>query len=245
MDKRIIDKVLEWIFPSDIYCICCGNLINSGKKYSLCDDCIRDLDWVNEFECEKCGVKLKNAEIRFCKTCLESLQSFDRAYTCMVYDTMAKKMITDYKFRGKAYMAEGLADIMVDKFLLSGCAGDLVMFVPMHPKKEKQRGYNQAELLARNFAKKLGLPLADNVLVRKNYKKAMNKLSAEERRENIKGAYALSGEEKSLEIIKRKSVILIDDIYTTGTTVNACAELLRDGGVESVSVFTLAAGADS
>ncbi|MGP1570242.1 MAG: ComF family protein [Eubacteriales bacterium] len=245
MAIKILDSVLELIFPSDIYCICCGNLINAGKKYSLCEDCIRDLDWVNAHECEKCGVKLKTGEKKICKTCVERTQNFDRAYTCLVYDDMAKKMITEYKFNGKSYMADALADIMVDKFLTSGCAADLVIFVPMHPKKERQRGYNQAELLARKFAKKLDLPVSCGILLRKGYKKAMSKLRAEERADNIKGVYAISEDIKSLELLKRKSVILVDDIYTTGTTANECARLLKEAGAESVSVFTLAAGADS
>ena len=245
MAGGIVDKALRLLFPTDIYCICCGNLINSGKKYSLCDACMAQLDWANKNTCEKCGVKLKDGAVKFCKTCMQQNQSFDRAYTCMVYDEMAKNMLTQYKFKGKPYMAEPLADIMADKFVASGCAADLVTFVPMHPQKERKRGYNQAGLLALHFAEKSGLPLSCDILIRKGYKKAMNKLGAEERRDNIQGAYALSQDEKCLELLKNKTVILIDDIYTTGTTANECARLLKEGGAESVSVFTLASGADA
>lgn len=220
-------------------------MINAGKEYSLCDKCIKELDWANKNTCEKCGIKLENDEIHLCKTCMQQDQNFEKAYTCMVYDEMAKNMITEYKFRGKAYMAKPLAEILIDKFLTSGAVADMVTFVPMHPKKEKQRGYNQAKLLAESFAVKLELPLESDLLLRKVYKKAMNKLGASERRENIQGAYALTCDEMKLEKLKGKTVILIDDIYTTGTTANECAKLLKDGGAESVSVFTLAAGADN
>lgn len=242
MIGRICNEVLELLFPTDIYCISCGNLINRGKKYSLCDECITNIKWANENTCERCGVILQNSELKICPVCMEEQHRFERAYTCMVYDDLAKEMIKKYKFHGKAYMAKSLAEIMIDKFSTMSCAVDLVMPVPIHPKKKKERGYNQAGLVAEEFAKRLDIRYTEDILLRKNYKGAMNKMGADKRRENIMGSYSITESEEKLKMIKDSSILLIDDVYTTGSTVNECARLLLSGGAESVNVLTLASG---
>lgn len=239
----IVDKALELLFPSDIYCICCGNLINSGKRYSLCDECLSEIVWADGHTCEKCGIVLENKEIKLCPTCMEKSHEFDRAFTCMLYDYRVREMLHDYKFHGKAYMAEALSDILVDKFSVSGVAADLVVPVPIHPKKLSERGYNQAGLLAKYFAKKIDIDFAEDILVRTRYKAAMNKLGANERKENIIGSYALTGNDYKVKALKGKSVLLIDDIYTTGATADECSRILKNGGALEVNVLTLAAGA--
>lgn len=233
----------ELLFPSNIYCICCGNLINYTRPYSLCDDCLENIRWANGRVCEVCGkVMAEDNEEDICTDCQKNRHCFDKGYTCMVYGQMEKEMVHKYKFNGAVYMGEKLGQIMLDRILAEDLDIDCVTAVPMHPKKLKKRGYNQAELMAKTVAKGLGTDYNNQVLVRKSYKSPMNKLGAEQRHKNVSGAYALNKKVPDAGDLKGKRVLLIDDVYTTGSTVDECSRLLKEQGAEKVYVLTLAAG---
>lgn len=247
--RKLISAVSELVFPSSIYCISCGNLIDSSRHYALCNRCMEEIHWANQRVCGKCGKVLTGDEDReLCSDCVENHHSFTRGFTCMVYQSLEKEMLHTYKFNGAAYMGEKLGEILLDRIRPEVEFGDInvdmVTSVPMSKSKLKKRGYNQSELMAKVVARGLGLLYNNRVLVRKSQKKAMNKLSRQQRMENVMEAYALGSDQRELAKIKDKSVLLIDDIYTTGATVDACSDLLFQAGASQVYVLTLAAGAD-
>lgn len=233
----------ELLFPSNIYCICCGNLINHTRPYALCDDCLENIRWANGRVCQVCGkVMSDDNQETICDDCQNNTHYFDKGYTCMVYGQREKEMVHKYKFNGAAYMGEKLGQILLDRILIEDLTVDLVTAVPMHPKKLKKRGYNQAELMAKVVAKGLEVEYNNQVLVRKNYKNPMNKLGAEERHKNIAGAYGSNSNSTETAVLQGKRVLLIDDVYTTGSTADECSKLLKEQGAEKVYVLTLAAG---
>lgn len=258
MGKRI-DGILELLFPSNIYCICCGNLINKTRPYALCDECLEHIRWVGERTCNLCGkVMADDNSSEICRDCQHTEHFFDKGFTCMVYGQREKEMVHKFKFNGAAYMGDKLGQIMLDRIRQELIAAekqdgdemydtkspqlsfDLVTAVPMHPKKERKRGYNQSELLAKVVAKGLGIEYNNRVLKREYYKNPMNKLGAEQRHKNIVGAYG-KGVCKS-SVLNSKRVLLIDDVYTTGSTADECSRLLKEQGADKVYVLTLAAG---
>lgn len=214
---------------------------------------MEEITWVNENSCETCGKYLPvDFEDTVCYQCKDAKYHFDKGYTCMVYDTKAKKMMKNFKFGGQGYMAEKLADMMVDKLEMEAAKNcskssdifnksnnfDLITTVPSHKKKLKERGYNPAELIAKNLGKKLNVPFKNKLIKRVYYQKAMNKLTRNERNLNVIGSYA----SYKREDLTGKSILLVDDIYTTGSTVNTCAKILKEMGAEKVIVITVASG---
>lgn len=243
-------SILELLFPSNIYCICCGNLIDNSRPYALCDQCLESLHWANGRTCYKCGKAIADTEQRaildkiregeeLCDDCKQNKHFFERGFICMQYGNKEKEMIHNYKFNGCAYMGQKFGEIMLDRILLEHLQVDTVMAVPMHPKKQMKRGYNQSELMAKVVAKGLGVVYNNQVLVRKYYKAPMNKLDAEQRYANVKAAYGIA--KQSLKP-SNQSILLIDDIYTTGNTVDECSRLLMEAGAKKVYVLALAAG---
>lgn len=248
--RTLYKKTLDFIFPSNIYCICCGNLVDKSRVYALCDNCLETIHWANERSCSKCGKILVENEKRklldkireteeVCSDCKNNNHFFERGFTCMQYGLIEKEMIHKFKFNGHAYMGDKLGKIMLDRILLESLHVDMVTSVPMHPKKQVKRGYNQSELMAKVVAKGLGVGYNNRVLIRNKYNAPMNKLDAKQRYSNIKNSYGISN--KALNLNK-KHVLLIDDIYTTGSTVDECSRILIEAGAGKVYVLTLAAG---
>jgi ComF family protein len=159
----------------------------------------------------------------------------------MQYGTKEKEMMHRFKFNGAAYMGSKLGKVMLDRILLEQLDLDCVVSVPMHKKKQAKRGYNQSELMAKEVANGLAVPYNSQVLVRNKYKAPMNKLDSNQRRMNVIDSYFIKNNVEACDI-KGKSILLIDDVYTTGSTADECTKVLLDAGAKKVYVLTLAAG---
>lgn len=149
-------------------------------------------------------------------------------------------MIRDLKYHGKMHIARTLGRILADKILYEGLSFDLGIPVPMNEKKEQQRGYNQAELIGRFTCRFLDKPFLPKGLVRTRWTTPMNTLTAQERRNNLKGVFLASEQHK--EEIRGKIILLIDDIYTTGSTMNECTRALLEAGADRVRIASVASG---
>lgn len=239
----IIDKLLEVIYPSGIYCISCGSMIDSSRDYALCDDCLNEFHWVGEKTCAKCG-KILEADYKheLCYDCREFDHEFDKGFTCVWYGLLERGVLMDYKYRGKPYIGRKLGEIMYDRMELEDVVYDLIVPVPMHRRRQIERGYNQAQVMAAEMAKRKGVTCASELLVRTRETAAMKGLGSFDRRENLKNAFAVSP--KNHYTIRGKAILLVDDIYTTGSTLDACSRVLKDAGASAVYVLTFACGAN-
>ena len=251
-------RLLELVFPSNIYCMACGAIIDRSRPYSLCDSCLSELHWVNGRSCERCGKALgADYDGELCPDCEDMEHYFDKGVICLEYGMHEREMILSYKYGGRAYMGEKFADMMYDKLAYEGLAYrgrgngavsarkrtdafDLVVPVPVHKSKLKKRGYNQAQLMAAALAEKLGLLCASEVLVKVKHVDSMSHLNAAERRENIKNSFTMAAGQG--KIVKDRRILLVDDVYTTGSTVDECGRVLLEAGARSVSIICLAAG---
>ena len=233
----------ELLFPSNIYCISCGSIIDASRKYALCDGCIRLFHWANGRTCEKCG-KILQDDYAFntCVECRENERFFEKGYTCLQYGLFERELLLSFKYGGKAYIGEKIAEVMADRIKCECLKTDLVIPVPMHKKKENERGYNQAEIISRFLAKKLRLPHSGKLLLRTGNTSAMSRLTPEERRLNIENAFSVA--KNSKKSIAGKRVLLVDDIYTTGSTADACSAALLAAGAEAVCFISFASGAN-
>lgn len=280
--RWIAEEISEAIFPSNIYCISCGSLIDRSRPYGLCDSCMRKIHWIRgrlgadglpQRICTKCGKALSGTyHGELCYDCMETEHYFIRGFSCMTYGLYEREIMMDIKYREKAYMASKMGDILFDRMesLLSEAARqelklfDCVIPVPLSEGRLRKRGYNQAQLMARqmlnrwkawadeyvenmphecgpaSISKPLLPRLEDRVLIRIQETEMLRGLQAIERIIALDGVFALK--RGSEERIRDKSVLLIDDVYTTGATADSCSKVLLEGGASGVYLLTLASG---
>ncbi|MCG8485726.1 MAG: ComF family protein [Clostridia bacterium] len=234
------DAFLDLIFPSDIYCICCSQPIYN-QPYSICKDCMAKIKWVTLPACIQCGKPLSlNYLTHKCHDCIDTKHSFKQGFSCMVYDDRAKEMIYGLKFNEKAYYAKFFAQLIFEKIKNENLVFDYIIPVPLHKKREKERGYNQAKLIAEHLSALTQIPALFNVLIRTRYTLPQNQLSLRERNNNLKNAFQVTRPSVLLD----KQILLIDDVYTTGSTVDTCSKELLINKASEVYVATCAIGED-
>ncbi|MFA5527696.1 MAG: ComF family protein [Peptostreptococcales bacterium] len=234
------EALLDLLFPSNIYCMSCQQpLLDSDN--SLCPACASKIIWINSVSCKKCGKPLHQPSQKICHDCLEKPHSFTQGFSCTLYDDMTSKIIKDFKFHDKSYYAKPLAHMLLDKISESGIQFDAIIPVPLHKGRKKERGYNQSELLSYHLSQMIGVPMYTHVLLRKKDTSPQNRLSRLERLSNIGEAFQLTNS----SLVAGKSILLVDDVYTTGATMDACAGLLVSHHCNPVYVITCCIGTDS
>jgi len=173
-----------------------------------------------------------------CAACRSGLRGFDRAASFGLYEGPLRKLIHLYKYSGMKPLAGTLAGYM-ERALSIDAAFDAVVPVPLHWRRQWDRGFNQSELLARHIAQRRGIPVL-HALRRKRATAVQAGLASAGRRRNVAGAFLLRCGGKTDPGLAGRKVLLIDDVMTTGATASACASVLKRGGAKSVSLLTLA-----
>lgn len=230
---RVLNSLKRAIFPENVTCDFCGEELVANTRYNLCAECMSHLPRTGEHICLSCGVPLSD-EADFCIRCENSDSDFAFNRAPLVYEGEAKDAILALKFANKKYLAKTFGAMMSDEYLRRGINAEIAVFVPMTEAEEKSRGFNQSELLAREVADRLSLPLLP-ALVKTKDTSSQKRLSADERAENLEGAFkCVFGE------VKNRRILLIDDVFTTGATANSCAHALLKGGAREVFVLTCA-----
>ncbi len=231
----------EAVFPSNIYCISCGSLIDGTRSYSLCDECIQKIHWISGRTCDKCGKALQDDyRHEICYDCRDHQHAFIRGFSCMTYGLMEREIILDYKYNGKGYLAKKFGDILFDRISCENLSIDVIIPVPISRRRQRSRGYNQAALMAKRLSKLWGIPMAEDMLIRQKETPLLRSLNPAEREATLQDAFKVT--EKGERALCMKNVLLIDDIYTTGITVDACSRALLQGGAKGTYVLTLASG---
>lgn len=228
MVNRWLDLVQFKLFPAR--CILCGS--PGVRGMDLCGECKRDLPYI-ENRCSRCSIPLPQGGI--CGQCQKSPPRFDRCFAPFSYEGPAADLITDLKFRSRLQAGRLLAQLLFEQIGKNGLdLPQLLIPVPLHETRLRERGYNQALELARPLAKRLRLPVSYLSCVRLRATGAQSSLPRKERTKNVKGAFALNTP------IKEQHVALVDDVVTTGSTVEELAKLLKVSGVDRVDVWCVA-----
>lgn len=246
-DRHRIEAIwkegFDLVFPSDIYCISCGKPIKRGTSYALCNGCVRRLHWVGEETCSRCGKPLRTiGEEQFCNDCIDAAREFQLGMTCTRFGFEEREIIHRFKYQNKQYYSDPMASLMCERLLAEALEIDLIVPVPMHKAKERARGYNQAALLASALGKRSGYPVKTDLLHKVSETTSFSHLGAGERKSASYGAYQVN--KKWEQMLPGKAVLLIDDVFTTGSTANTCSKALRDAGADRVFVMTFSAGID-
>ncbi|MBA1334015.1 MAG: ComF family protein [Firmicutes bacterium] len=232
------EDFLDLLYPDGINCYFCGEKIAGADRFGVCSDCMGKIAFIGDKSCMRCGKLLETGEL--CSGCRSFPYSFDRAISLCLYDGKVKEWIYAFKYGNKPYMARPFARMMAARLkeLEDHSTIRAVVPIPLHVKKQRQRGYNQAHLLGRILARELKIKQVD-ALVRKTNTPPLSGLTRLQRMECLEGAFEI----KDANLIRGiKNVLLVDDIYTTGTTTNQCARVLKNAGCDKVYVLTLASG---
>ena len=240
--RRWIDGLQDLVFPPQLYCLSCGALIDATRTYGLCDACITKFSWATGKTCSKCGKPLPAESLHdTCYDCRTTAHSFDKGYTCASYGLYERMLISDFKERGKDYAGRAIAGAMYDRIRQLSLTADCLTAVPAGKWKTAARGYDQTKVVAQMLAARMAIPYRE-LLVRTRHTRTMRTLGAGERRVNVQGAFSII--KGKGPIIEGKKILLLDDVYTTGSTLDACAGVLKKAGAVQVDVLTFAAGAD-
>ena len=228
---------LSALFVKDYNCIVCDRELAEPGRYRICNPCYLKMEAIRERACLKCG-KMLYAEEQYCLDCQNHDKAFDRALAPLVYSGTVPALVMKLKFHGKKYLAEPMARIMTDKFLEKEEVADVVLPVPLGAKRLKERGFNQSELLAEVIADALKLPLDLSSVKRVKETLASSSLKGgkEAREENMKGAFEVTDK----QAVKGKIILAVDDVLTTGTTMNELATALKKAGAKRVIGLTFA-----
>lgn len=226
----MIDFLLNLIFPTA--CVKCHATILERRFGALCSNCWNTLEPIRLPICPKCGIPADAIEDQ-CRRCRIGENVFDFARSAVSYNDTAKEIVHRLKYSDRVSLAGPMARLL--KELLHDFSGDSVVPVPLHKIRERERGFNQAELIA----EKLGLRVEKHLVRRRKKTPTQTGLSRAARRRNLSAAFELQGD------VRGKRVILVDDVLTTGATVNEISRVLKRGGAERVEVLTFARVAES
>ncbi len=227
--------LIDLLFPRR--CPVCDRPVKPFRE-KICTECIPQMPVLSGPVCMKCGKKLAR-EGEFCRDCLERPHAFLRGRSVYEYEGAARS-IYRFKYSGRREYADHYGEVtarVLGDFLRETRADALVP-IPLHPKRLAYRGYNQAECYARSISRVTGIPVRKDLLKRVKNTLPMKKLQGSERQNNMKRAFIVPRNDVKLE-----TIIIIDDIYTTGTTVDEAAKALQAAGVPNIYFVTLAGGA--
>lgn len=232
LKKEIINKIINLIYPN---------------KCGFCDRiCINNL-------CNKCNIKIKKYKLKFNERYIKNKvikeynknEYIDELISVFKYENIIRHKIIEYKFFDKPYLYKTFVETILKNEKLCGFLKkyDIIIPIPINKKRKQERKYNQTEIIAKNLSSSLkNLDYQEKLLIKTKNTVPQSKLTKNQRRKNIQNVFEINKNkiDKINEIIGNKKIILFDDIYTTGSTVNECAKLLKKAGARKIMVLTIA-----
>ena len=234
--KSIGEALGRLLYPEA--CPLCDSVID-GKREKLCNDCRIKLIPIKSPTCLRCGKEIEVEEQACCVDCANMPRHYIKGFPALNYSEDMSKCLSRFKYHNMRYYSGFLADVIVKErgkeILLAG--PEVIVPVPVHKSKLKYRGYNQAQVLAEELSKRLKIPVDSGLIIRDAKTKPQKELSSKEREENLKKAFI-----SSKKIVKYKSALIVDDIYTTGATVEACTTVLHAMGIKDIYYTSVCIG---
>lgn len=229
-----LDLFLDLIFPRR--CPICDKPVKPTTE--IHDECRVKIRPVTDNYCMKCGRPIKESGKEYCYDCGTRPHFFDKGRVAFEYDGVAQS-IYRFKYNGRAEYARFFGEEIVKSLgeQIKEWNADAIIPVPIHKNRRKKRGYNQAELLAKSIGKFTKIPVRTDIVAREVDTKPLKLLNPSERQNNLKKAFKIMEND-----VKLKTLIIVDDIYTTGTTIDTVARELKENGVRSVCFVTITAG---
>ena len=231
----MIQKIIKLLWPE--ICPFCGKIFRDG----ICPACKKKLDklTIRHPRCMKCGKPIRKMEQEYCSDCSNLQHNFNEGRSLWIHSIPVSTSIYQFKYHNQRAFAAYYAQEMAVKFetIIWRWKPDIIIPIPLHIRRKRKRGYNQTEILARELGKRLNIPVNSKILKRIKYTHPQKKLDHQARKRNMRNAFRVIGNVKNM-----KAVLLLDDIYTTGNTIDEAAARLKEAGIENVYFLTVSIG---
>ena len=228
------ERIISLLYPR--HCPVCDEVVPRPGMY-ICPTCKEKLEYVQGAICIQCGKSISEKE-ELCIDCKKNTHFYDRGVALYKYPCV-RQSIYRMKYQGRREYLDFFSTEIVEKLgmQIKLWQPDAIIGVPLHKKRQNKRGYNQAEVLASQIGKKMGIPFYKKLVLRQKNTLPQKGLDVSQRQNNLKKAFIMSQ-----NVVKLNTIVIIDDIYTTGSTIDAVASLLKAAGVERVYYIALAIG---
>jgi ComF family protein len=238
--KAWLNAGLAFFYPEA--CQLCGQERAGPAEGYICGRCQSRVQFIQKPYCERCGRPFEGAITSSfeCEHCRESKLHFRSARSAVAFKDEAQEVIHRYKYQHALWFEPFLSDLLarVTRPELEAEKWDFIVPVPLHPTKQRERGFNQAERLAACLGRATGIPMNSRLLRRVTNTPSQTKLSREQREANMRNAFAPANKRR----LNGARIVVLDDVFTTGATTNACAQVLKRAGAAEVCVWTVARG---
>ena len=233
----LIERLFQFFLPSQ--CPCCRTYLEE-EQGGICPDCLSKIRWIAPPFCSICGTPFVSGEVdnHPCSACMKKKKYFTMARALGYFEGALQEAIHLWKYEGKIGLSPLLGEWMakhLPHYWDPKCF-DLVVPVPLHKQRLRERGFNQTLLLVKEFSRRTGIPYRMTALQKKKPTPPQIHLSGAEREKGVRGSFHILRRED----LEGRTILLVDDVYTTGATVNECSKVLLAGGAARVDVFTLA-----
>ena len=205
----------------------------------MCTECAQKVEYIQEPRCKKCGKPIRYAEKEFCHDCEERKLYYDQGKSIWLHKGPVRWSVYQFKYHNRRvfsrFYAEEWCRLYREKIAEWGI--DVIIPIPLHRRRRRKRGYNQAEILAKELGRRCGIPVDVKSIVRVVHTKPQKELNHTERSKNLRSAFHVTKHWKT-----SPNVLLIDDIYTTGNTIDSAAQVLKEKGAKKVYFLTISIG---
>lgn len=231
---HLTNLIRKLLYPQHIKCIFCGNEIRIQNAYDLCENCNKTAPRILNNFCIRCGQPHPKEGTGLCLSCSTANFYFEKARSSLKFEGNTQKAIHKFKYARYKFLAKPFAEFLFDTFQSNDWDIDLIAYVPLYPTREKSRGYNQSKLLAEELSKLTHIPVFHDI-VRLKDTPTQTHLSRRERKKNVEDCFKVNQKSK----IKDKNILLIDDVFTTGSTCDAISKQLKTSHAGKVYVLTV------
>lgn len=233
--SKIKQSLINAFYPKHIKCICCKDEISNKNVYDMCTTCYSSLNFIQSNFCIRCGLQFEKEGTGICLNCKASNFHFEFARSAVAFDETIISSIHKFKYAKYKFLAEPFSYLLYDKLMLQDWKIDLITYVPLFEIREKERGYNQSRELATQLSKLTNIDTCHDIARIKDTP-TQTKLTRRERQENVKDCFKVT----NTKSFKGLNVLIIDDVFTSGSTTNELSKTLKKAGANKVYVLTIA-----
>ncbi len=237
--RRLASALLDLCLPRT--CAGCQRAWLLAEQGFWCPDCLNTLVWIKSPRCPCCGIPFldsPDSPDHLCGDCLMGNYAFDAARSAVLYAGVVRERVHRLKFGGRLHWVPALAALMTQSIDQKDPVTDVdvIVPVPLHDQRLRQRGFNQSGLIAREFGRHHSIPIGFGALIRHRATQPQTRLGRRERLQNVRGAFTVARP----DAVRNRAVLLVDDVLTTGTTLSECAKVLKRAGAHRVYALTVA-----